>query len=159
MTLTYRDIADILKAVDESEAEEIKIEVEGLRLSVRKRTGTSSPSALAQTAAPVPEQVQPSSQITDSNTVSSAKQPVVQEGHRAVRSPMVGTFYRRPNPESDSFVETGSKVSTGDPLCLIEVMKLYTTIESPTNGSIVSIFAEDGQLVEFDQQLFLIEVE
>ena len=104
MTLTYRDIADILKAVDESEAEEIKIEVEGLRLSVRKRTGASSPSALAQTAAPVPEQVQPSSQITDSNTVSSAKQPVVQEGHRAVRSPMVGTFYRRPNPESDSFV-------------------------------------------------------
>lgn len=159
MTLTYRDIADILKAIDESEAEEINIEVEGLRLSVRKRTSAGPASALVQNAASVPEPTEPEPKNSASVTESSVTESVVQEGFRAVRSPMVGTFYRRPDPESDPFVESGSKVSAGDPLCLIEVMKLYTTIESPANGSIVSVFAEDGQLVEFDQQLFLIEIE
>ena len=159
MTLTYRDIADILKAIDEAEAEEINIEVEGLRLSVRKRTSAGPSSALAQTVASVPEPAPPEPQNTASISESSVTETVVQEGYRAVRSPMVGTFYRRPNPESDPFVESGAKISAGDPICLIEVMKLYTTIESPVNGSIVSIFAEDGQLVEFNQQLFLIETE
>ncbi|MGD9828663.1 MAG: acetyl-CoA carboxylase biotin carboxyl carrier protein, partial [Hyphomicrobiaceae bacterium] len=74
-----------------------------------------------------------------------------------VRAPMVGSFYRRPSPQEKPFVEVGSKVKKGDPLCLIEVMKLYTTIEAPVSGTVVAITAEDGKLVEFDQLLFVVK--
>ncbi|MEK9754991.1 MAG: acetyl-CoA carboxylase biotin carboxyl carrier protein, partial [Rhodospirillaceae bacterium] len=77
-------------------------------------------------------------------------------GGTVVRAPMVGTFYRRPAPDQPPFVKVGSKVKAGDALCLIEVMKLYTTIETTTAGVIEQIAAEDGQLVEFNQPLFTI---
>ncbi len=164
MTLSYRDIADILKAIDESQAEAIEIEVEGIRLSVTKRIGGNTPSSLDLTPTENPQKVteQPTSKSKSPEPTaesSTVKSEPVEDGYQIVRSPMVGTFYRRPNPESDAFVSPGVTVSVGDPMCLIEVMKLYTTIEAPTNGTIVSIFAEDGQLVEFDQQLFLIQTE
>ncbi|MCP5367050.1 MAG: hypothetical protein H6906_06000 [Hyphomicrobiales bacterium] len=70
---------------------------------------------------------------------------------------MVGTFYRRPSPDEPPYVEEGSVVKAGDPLCLIEVMKLYTTIEAPAAGRVVSVAAADGALVEFDQPLIVLE--
>ncbi|MCB2101088.1 MAG: acetyl-CoA carboxylase, biotin carboxyl carrier protein, partial [Rhodobacterales bacterium] len=76
---------------------------------------------------------------------------------KTVSAPMVGTFYRRSKPEEPPFVEEGTVVKAGDPLCLIEVMKLYTTIEAPADGRVVSIAAEDAALVEFDQPLIVLE--
>ena len=69
---------------------------------------------------------------------------------------MVGTFDRSPSPEEGPFVEEGTKVSAGDPLCLIEVMKLFTTIEATIDGIVEAVLADDGKLVEFDQPLFVI---
>jgi biotin carboxyl carrier protein len=69
---------------------------------------------------------------------------------------MTGTFYCRPSPDEAPYVNEGEKVSSGDTLCLIEVMKLYTTIEATADGIVDSILAEDGKLVEFDQPLFVI---
>ena len=161
MTLTFQEIAEILKAIDESQAEEINIEVEGLRLSVKKRTSTTVPTTAVAPPTPTAEvdQATPDSKSDEQEQSKPKASPAspLPESHSIIRSPMVGTFYRRPSPDSDPFVQPGSKVTKGEPLCLIEVMKLYTTIESTMSGSIVSIFAEDGQLVEFDQQLFLIE--
>ncbi|MDD9918418.1 MAG: acetyl-CoA carboxylase biotin carboxyl carrier protein, partial [Rhodospirillaceae bacterium] len=74
-----------------------------------------------------------------------------------VRAPMVGTFYRKPSPADPVFVETGQAVKKGDPLCLIEVMKLYTTIEAPIGGTVKAIGANDAELVAHDQVLFVIE--
>ena len=164
MTLSFRDVAEILKAIDDSSADEINIEVEGLRLAVSKRgapaqippsaetTATQTTSGTKETA-PVP-QISPADTKTPSPDSSQAP-----PGHEILRAPMVGTFYRKPGPEDSPFVEVGSTVTKGDPLCLIEVMKLYTTIEATTSGEIVSIFAEDGALVDFDQQLFLIKTQ
>ena len=164
MTLSFRDVAEILKAIDDSSADEINIEVEGLRLAVSKRgaSGQAPPAAettATQTAgstkesAPVPE-------ISPSDTkIPSPDSSQAPPGHEILRAPMVGTFYRKPGPEDSPFVEVGSTVAKGDPLCLIEVMKLYTTIEATTSGEIVSVFAEDGALVDFDQQLFLIKTQ
>ena len=70
---------------------------------------------------------------------------------------MVGSFYRCPSPDQPPFVEVGARVAPGDPLCLIEVMKLYTTIEATIAGTIKQIAVEDAQLVEFDQLLFVVE--
>ncbi|MEN1729116.1 MAG: acetyl-CoA carboxylase biotin carboxyl carrier protein [Pseudomonadota bacterium] len=74
-----------------------------------------------------------------------------------VRSPMVGTFYSSPNPDSPAFVKEGSKVASGDTLCLIEAMKMFNQIESEISGTVVSILVEDGQPVEFDEPLFVIQ--
>ena len=74
-----------------------------------------------------------------------------------VRSPMVGTFYRAPSPNDPPFVEVGTKVKRGDPLCLIEVMKLFTTITADQDGCIAHVLPGNGDLVEFDQLLFVIE--
>ena len=164
MTLTYRDIAEILKAIDESQAEEIEIEVEGLRLAVRKK-GASSQSFAHQVPAVSETDSSDSRQATTLEARPVVSEPVAMDdtqappGHEIIRSPMVGTFYSRPNPEADPFVEPGTTVAEGDPLCLIEVMKLYTTVESTTSGTVVSIFAEDGKLVEFDQQLYLVKID
>ena len=163
MTLSYQDIAEILKAIDNSEAEEIEIEVEGLRLAVRKRTQNSG--ILAESMAPATIDHSPPVQPTVDEPVAKPQPATPQqeikiaEGHEIVRSPMVGTFYCRPSPEEPKFVKQGSTVNVGDPLCLIEVMKLYTTIESTVSGTVISVFAEDGELVEFNQQLFLIKAE
>ena len=74
-----------------------------------------------------------------------------------VRAPMVGTFYRRPAPQEPPYAEIGDTVQQGDPICLIEVMKLFTTLEAPVSGRIVQIAAENEDLVELDQLLFVIE--
>ena len=161
MTLSFRDIAEILKAIDDSSADEINIEVEGLRLSVSKRGAHTPHTQSNSEAASVSELPKTTQSDTHSAPAETSKpppaEPLAPSGHEIVRAPMVGTFYSKPSPEEPPFVEVGSTVSKGDAVCLIEVMKLYTTIESTTDGEIVSIFTEDGCLVEFDQPLFLIK--
>ena len=164
MTLSFRDVAEILKAIDDSSADEINIEVEGLRLAVSKRgASVQAPPAAETTAtqtAGSTKETAPAPQISPADTkIPSPDSSQAPPGHEILRAPMVGTFYRKPGPEDSPFVEVGSTVAKGDPLCLIEVMKLYTTIEATTSGEIVSIFAEDGALVDFDQQLFLIKTQ
>ncbi len=160
MTLSFREIADILKAIDESSADEINIEVEGLHLSIRKR-GTSAQSAAqlsAATAEDRDESVQSApAAMTAAADTQTRETPQVPPGHEMLRSPMVGTFYSRPSPDEPPFVEVGSTVAQGDPVCLIEVMKLYTTVESNATGEIASVYAADGVLVEYDQPLYLIK--
>jgi acetyl-CoA carboxylase biotin carboxyl carrier protein len=74
-----------------------------------------------------------------------------------VRAPIVGTFYRRPSPDSDPYVEVGDSVGEGDVLCIIEAMKLMNEIECETSGTVKEILVEDAEPVEFDQPLFVIE--
>ncbi len=161
MTLSFREIADILKAIDESSADEINIEVAGLRLAVRKRS-TSSPTPLT-SIVDHPEDVEESASSepplpSDISSAPLPETPPVPAGHEMLRSPMVGTFYCRPSPDEQPFVEVGSTVVKGDPVCLIEVMKLYTTIEANATGEVVSIYADDGSLIEYNQPLYLIKI-
>ena len=154
MALTYKDVGEILRIIDASEMEEVVIELEGLRLVVRR----GNPHG----AVPRPFQpaVAPGPQTDNSRLPKSVGQARAEltpaEGRVAVRAPTVGSFYRRPSPEVAPFVETGTRVKAGDPLCLIEVMKLYTTISSPAAGVVEAIAAEDASPVEFDQLLFII---
>jgi acetyl-CoA carboxylase biotin carboxyl carrier protein len=151
MALTYKEVAEILKIIDASECDEVNIELEGVRLSVRRNTsGTAAPAA-GKPAPPPPPKI-------ESAVTPVAAAPAVQLADGAqIRSPMVGTFYRRPSPDEAAFVEVGSTVAEGDPLCLIEVMKLFTTIEAKQAGTVKQIAVEDAQLVEFDQVLFVLD--
>ncbi|GFN47154.1 acetyl-CoA carboxylase biotin carboxyl carrier protein [Candidatus Regiella insecticola] len=88
-------------------------------------------------------------------TAPTVVEPVL--NYHVIRSPMVGTFYRTPSPEAKAFVEIGTKVSVGDTLCIIEAMKMMNLIEADKSGTIKAILVENGQPIEFDQPLVVIE--
>lgn len=159
MSLSYDDIAEILKLIDGSSCDELIVETGDLKLVVRRNgagaayapshniglPAASASPAGAPTAAPAPKPV-------------SAAQPAAAAQHQVeVTAPMVGTFYRAPTPDAPPFVEVGASVRKGEPLCLIEVMKLFTTIASEHDGRIVQIGAENAELVEYGRTLFVIE--
>ena len=158
MALTFKDVAEILKIVDASDCEEVILEVEGTRLVVRKGQNNAAPSTPSVDAATTPppasaEQPAPAQSTGEKSTAAPVK---IDDGLVAVRSPMVGTVYHCPSPDEPPFVEVGTRVEKGTALCLIEVMKLYTTIEAPSAGVIAAIHGDDSTLVEFDQILFSI---
>lgn len=160
MPLKYSDIADIIKAIDASALDHVSIELDDLKLEVTRR-GAATPAPRAepthQVTAPPP---QPAPALTpappnSAELATTRVEPV--DGLIEIRSPMVGTFYRRPAPDADAFVEVDAQVKTGDALCLVEVMKLFTTIHAEVQGRVVEVCAEDGDLVEHDQVLFRLE--
>jgi acetyl-CoA carboxylase biotin carboxyl carrier protein len=163
MAFTFKEVAEILKIIDASQCEEVVIELQGLRLVVRRGNPNSTwpntnrgLSPKVTTASPDASSQAPGARVPRSVGRTEAEITVA-EGHLAVRAPMVGSFYRRPSPEEKPFVEVGQRVKQGEPLCLIEVMKLYSTIPAPADGVLEAIAVEDGAAVEFDQLLFVIK--
>ena len=165
MPLSFKDVAEILKIVDASDCEEVILEVEGTRLVVRKGQiaglggGVASTSSVGASTLAAPASAEQPAPAPSGGGTGAAATVKIDDGLVAVRSPMVGTAYRCPAPGEPPFVEVGTRVEKGTPLCLIEVMKLYTTIEAPSAGVIVAIYADDATLVEFDQILFSISPE
>jgi|TARA_B110000046_G_scaffold2201_2_gene2379 acetyl-CoA carboxylase biotin carboxyl carrier protein len=165
MTLSFKEVAEIVKIIDASSCEEVVLESEGTRLVVRRGSGTNTSleSADLPVSAAPPQQHSPqqinSTLNSNPSASTSSNIPVAQTGGVTVNSPMVGTFYRRPSPEDEPFAEIGTRVAAGDPMCMIEVMKLFTTIEASTSGVVEAILAEDGKLVEFNQPLFIIRAD
>ena len=170
MSLTHSDIADIIRLVDRSTLDEIVVEIGDLKVEVRRKgampPAAGAPAALAPSVPSSPSPVSPEPSPAAPPAKAAAGQdrvpaaagaPSLVEGQVAVRSPMVGTFYRRPAPDEPPYVEVGSEVETDAPLCLVEVMKLYTTIYAKTRGRIARICAREAELVEYDQILFVID--
>ena len=155
MSLTYKDISEILKIIDSSSCEELVLEVGDTKLVVQRNGGghpVTNIGAITETTAP--QNAKPTEPTTARNdTAPNAASPTGIE----VRAPMVGTFYQKPSPAAPAVVEEGQAVEKGDPLSLIEVMKLYTTIEAPIDVTVASIGATDAELVAHDQVLFVIE--
>ena len=162
MSLSYADVGEILKMIDSSSCAEVVLELDGIKMIVRKgEQGSSSPEVSAVSGSGQSDFGTPTGNAVASRIPSpSANKPdagkAVAGGGDIVKSPMVGTFYSKPSPEDPPFVTVGQNVKKGDTLCLIEVIKLFTTVECAADGKVETIFAEDGALVEFDQPLFLI---
>lgn len=163
MSLTYREVAEILKLIDASDCEELELELEGVRLVVRRRGSArvEELSGIAPSQDPAPAGARARSEDAgDGDTEPGevvAPDPERSDGQLEVRAPMVGTFYRGPSPDDPPFVKVGDRVRLGTPLCLIEVMKLFTTIESTFAGRVTEILADDATLVEYGQPLFVID--
>lgn len=160
MDLTHKDIDRILKIIDESGYDEVNLEVGDFKLHVRKAGSGSSPTASA-AAAPSTTVTLPilaSAAVRGAPVIDQSQQQVpVPEGLVAVRSPMLGTFFRAPSPGAKSFVEVGDKVKAADTVCLVEVMKLFNSVRAGVDGTVVKILAENASLVEYEQALILIE--
>lgn len=161
--LRYGDVAELVRIIDSSSCAELILDTSELKLVVRRHgadgqaaasAGQQSSAMATQPAAPADPEPQPAQSPTPAQQPRSA---AAGGTHRIVEAPMIGTFYRAPSPGAPAFVEPGSRVEADDRLCLIEVMKLYTTIYAPTAGIVREICAGDGELVEYGQALFIIE--
>ncbi|MBL0322275.1 MAG: acetyl-CoA carboxylase biotin carboxyl carrier protein [Ignavibacteria bacterium] len=164
MDLNY--LRRLLKIFDESTATELSIEEEGVSLQMSKAVhqpeGMMAPTyymnAQPQMAAPAPAVAAPApAPIAAAAPAAPAAPAVAEETAHKLLSPIVGTFYRAPSPDADSFVQVGQRVSVGDTLCIVEAMKLMNEIESDFTGTIVKILVENGQPVEYNQPMFIIK--
>ena len=152
MTLRYEEVAEILKIIDSSNCDEISIETAEIKLFIR-RSGIGSAETMRSPSGPAA----PASEIKrEAPRPADGKIALVADQFE-ITAPMVGTFYRGQSPEAPPFVEIGSVVSGGQPLCLIEVMKLFTSLFAGASGVVRQVLVEDSELVEFGQALFLIE--
>lgn len=153
--MDIRKVKKLIELLEESDIGEIEIHEgeESVRIS---RNSTQAPQMMA----PAPMMMPPpitSAAIAEAPAPGAASGGEAQISGHTVNSPMVGTFYRAPSPGSAPFVEEGQSVKAGETLCIIEAMKLLNQIEADKTGTIKSILVENGQPVEFDQPLFVIE--
>ncbi len=132
------------------------LELENTRLVVRRGGTSDETKSLTPKAKRATHTLKKQTRSTPSAVATKDSFSSSDDSGITVKSPIAGTFYSRPSPDEASFVSQGTKVTSGDTLCLIEVMKLYTTIEATVDGVIESVLVEDGNLVEFDQPLFVI---
>lgn len=151
--MDIRKIKKLIELVEESGISELEISEgeESVRIS-RAIPAVAQPVQNIQFAQPAPIMSAP----TTAAPIAAEKAPEAISGY-TFKSPMVGTFYRTPSPDSKAFVEVGQKVNVGDVLCIVEAMKMMNQIESEKAGTIKAILVENGQPVEFDQPLFVIE--
>lgn len=149
--MDIRKVKKLIELVEESGISELEI-TEGEE-SVRISRGGSVVAAAPMIAAPAPVAAAPAAPAP----AAEAAAPAAEVSGHQVKSPMVGSFYRASAPGSAAFVEVGSTVAVGDTLCIIEAMKMMNQIESDKAGTVKAILVEDGQAVEFDEPLFIIE--
>jgi acetyl-CoA carboxylase biotin carboxyl carrier protein len=159
--MDLKEIQNLIKFVSNSGVAEVKLETGEIKITIRTTLEGNSPDITYVQQAPVQQAIP---QVTVSQP--TAQQPVAQEATPAsdensqyitIKSPMIGTFYRKPAPDKPMFVEVGSSISKGDVLCVVEAMKLFNEIESEISGKIVKILVDDMSPVEFDQPLFLVD--
>jgi len=157
--MEFEDIERILELVRQHDLAEFEVEQDGLKLRVRKASapGTAPPST-PPAAVHAPHAPAPVHNPVPPPSVSSASEPDVVE-LAVVKSPIVGTFYRSPEPGAESFVEVGQHVKKDQVLCIIEAMKLMNEITSEYEGEIVSAYVENGQPVQYGERLFAIRTD
>ncbi|MBB1286683.1 acetyl-CoA carboxylase biotin carboxyl carrier protein [Flavisolibacter sp. BT320] len=164
--MDFKQIQELIKMINKSNIGEVSIEQKDFRITIKQKednitqlvsapASMSMPQAVQQAA---PYQAPASAQVsTPQADASAASSSAGSANLVTIKSPMIGTFYRRPSPDKPNFVEVGSEVSSGDVVCIIEAMKLFNEIESEVKGKIVKILAEDSTPVEYDQPLFLVD--
>jgi acetyl-CoA carboxylase biotin carboxyl carrier protein len=159
--MDFKQIQELIRLINKSNIGEISIEEKGFKIVIKQKQDqvqqvvaapiyaqapmATAPAALPPAAtAPAAEKTKPAAEPAASNLLT-------------IKSPMIGTFYRRPSPDKPIFAEIGDEVTPGKVVCIIEAMKLFNEIESEVKGKIVKILVEDASPVEYDQPLFLVD--
>lgn len=153
-----KEIRDLIDFISSSGLDEVNIETQEFKISVKKNkpvvtTIAEAPVAVASTA----QAVEVPAVAPTATGAPATEAPAAENNYIEIKSPMIGTFYNTPNPESDPFVSEGDTVKVGQTVCIIEAMKLFNEIESEFSGKIVKVLVENSSPVEFDQPLFLVD--
>ena len=159
--MDLKEIQNLIKFVAKSGASEVKLEMDDVKITIKtgseettivQQMPVQSAPVVQQAPAPVaaPPAAAPAPEASASSGADDSK-------YITIKSPIIGTFYRKPSPDKPVFVEVGTDVKEGDVLCVIEAMKLFNEIESEVSGKIVKVLVDDSSPVEFDQPLFLVD--
>ena len=167
--MDIKEIQELIKFVAKSGATEVNLEIDNVKISIKSpaKKGAvpettiiqqipvaQSPAAVIPTAAPTTAPATPATPAADAPTKA---EPTDDDKYITIKSPMIGTFYRKPSPDKDTFVNVGDSIKSGDVLCVIEAMKLFNEIESELSGKIIKVLVDDSTPVEYDQPLFLVD--
>ena len=158
--MDLKEIQNLIKFVANTGVAEVKLETGDVKITIRTTLADSSSDVTYVQQMPAQQQVQQApSHPAIAAVTPSAEAPVADDSAKFViiKSPIIGTFYRKPSPDKPMFCEVGSNIAKGDVLCVIEAMKLFNEIESEISGKIVKILVDDMSPVEFDQPLFLVD--
>lgn len=161
--MDYKQIQELIKLINKSNIGEVSIEENDFKITIKQKKEKEPQTAyITQPAMQSPfvyqappalsSQTQPGQALTD--TTNNTQKP---DNLITIKSPMIGTFYKRPSPDKPIFVEVGDDITPGKVVCIIEAMKLFNEIESEVSGKVVKILVEDSSPVEYDQPLFLVE--
>ncbi|MBL4568706.1 MAG: acetyl-CoA carboxylase biotin carboxyl carrier protein [Flavobacteriaceae bacterium] len=158
--MDIKEIQSLIKFVAKSGASEVKLEMKDVKITIK--TGTSKTETTIVQAAPmtgIPQMAAPIAPLAVAETPAATPASDTDENSNyiTVKSPIIGTFYRKPSPDKSVFVQVGDTIKEGDVVCVIEAMKLFNEIESEVSGKIVKILVDDSSPVEFDQPLFLVD--
>jgi len=154
--MDLKEIQNLIKFVANSGVAEVKLEMDDVKITIRTTLEGNSQEITYLQQAPVAQAIP---QATPAQVAVPVAVAVADENSKyiTVKSPIIGTFYRKPSPDKPLFVEVGSTIAKGDVLCVIEAMKLFNEIESEVSGKIVKILVDDMSPVEYDQPLFIVD--
>lgn len=157
--MDFKQIQELIKTINRSNIGELSIEENGFKITIKQKKENIQTIVTAAPAAQVPVSMPAASQPAAEKPVPAQTSAATEKTDNLVtiKSPMIGTFYRRSSPDKPAFAEVGDEVTKGKVVCIIEAMKLFNEIESEISGRIVKVLAEDASPVEYDQPLFLVE--
>jgi len=159
--MTIKEIQNLIRFVAKSGASEVKLEMGDVKITIRtgEHRGKGESTIIQQLPAAATPQVQMIQQPDAEQSAPAETKPPSDEDSKyvTIKSPIIGTFYRKSAPDKPAFVEVGDSIKEGDVLCIIEAMKLFNEIESEVTGKIVKVLIDDSSPVEFDQPLFLVD--
>ena len=161
--MDLKEIQNLIKFVAKSGASEVKLEMDDIKITIRTGAEGKEPTYIqqypmgGQMQQQMPMQQQQQAPAPEATSSADEKPADDDSKFIIVKSPIIGTFYRKPSPDKPVFIEVGDTIKEGDVLCVIEAMKLFNEIESEVSGKIVKVLVEDSSPVEFDQPLFLVD--
>ena len=156
--MDIKDIQNLIKFVSKAEVSEVKYKTKDFEITIKTPLAGSETNYMASPAVyhTAPQQVAAAAPVA--TAVAPTETPVEDDSKFiTIKSPMIGTFYRKPSPDKDLFVNVGDEVTEGKVVCVIEAMKLFNQIESEVSGKIVKVLVDDATPVEYDQPLFLVD--
>ena len=155
--MELKEIQNLIKFVAKSGVNEVHVEMGETKVTIK--TGGDMVQQVVTTPAAIEAAPAPAPVATPTTPSEPALAAVATENdnHITIKSPIIGTFYRKPSPDKPNFAEVGDQISEGQVLCVVEAMKLFNEIESEVSGTIVKILVDDSSPVEFDQPLFVID--
>jgi acetyl-CoA carboxylase biotin carboxyl carrier protein len=160
--LDLKEIRQIIDLMKRSDLTEFAVEEEGFKLRIRRGASGLPVATAAGVATPVAvgpvAELTPSAPVLAAPAISPVGPQADEPGVAYIKSPMVGTFYRAPSPESPPFVDVNARVQENSPVCIIEAMKIMNEIQAEVKGTVLEVLAENGQPVEFGQRLFKVRV-
>ncbi|QCX53328.1 acetyl-CoA carboxylase biotin carboxyl carrier protein [Elizabethkingia sp. JS20170427COW] len=155
--MDIKDIQNLIRFVAKSEVSEVKYKTKDFEINIKTNNAAETVAYIPQQNI-IPQAAAPQATPAAPQATAPVATPAEDESkYVAVKSPMIGTFYRKPSPDKDVFVNVGDSISVGDTVCVIEAMKLFNQIEAEVSGKIVKILVDDATPVEYDQPLFLVD--